>query len=242
MEIMPVISFFTGVISILSPCIIPTIPIIVGFSLKTKSKAEIVSFILGLFSIFTIIIFLTGFFTAILYRYIIYVRLIAAVILLIMGILMLFDYNLSFFSSSSRSGEGIVNSFILGFLTSIAWADCYSAYLVSLITLLVSSNDPLYAVGNIIIYVLGFALTLLALCLAISRIDLEKLISRASYIPKLVAMLIICGAICLLYWSVQVFIWLFIFLIFLIFNKNHLFLVIFRYSKLYMNITFHMLS
>ena len=242
MEIMPVISFFTGVISILSPCIIPTLPIIVGFSLKTKSKAEIFSFILGLFSIFTIIIFLTGFFTAILYRYIIYVRLIAAVILLIIGILMLFDYNLSFFSSSPRSGEGIVNSFILGFLTSIAWADCYSAYLVSLITLLVSSNDPLYAVGNIIIYVLGFALTLLALCLAISRIDLEKLISRASYIPKLVAMLIICGAISLLYWSVQVFIWLFIFLIFLIFNKNHLFLVIFRYSKLYMNITFHMLS
>ena len=190
MEIMPIISFFTGVISILSPCIIPTIPIIVGFSLKTKSKAEIFSFILGLFSIFTIIIFLTGFFTAILYRYIIYVRVIAAVILLIMGILMFFE----------------VNSFILGFLTSIAWADCYSAYLISLITLLVSSNSPLYAVGNILIYVLGFALTLLALCLAISRIDLEKLISKANYIPKIFAVLIILGSVYLLHSSLLVFI------------------------------------
>ena len=205
MEIMPIISFFTGVISILSPCIIPTIPIIVGFSLKTKSKVEILSFILGLFSIFTIIIFLTGFFTAILYRYIIYVRVIAAVILLIMGILMYFDYNLSFKSIDARTGGGIVNSFILGFLTSIAWADCYSAYLISLITLLVSSNSPLYAVGNILIYVFGFALTLLALCLAISRIDLAKLISKTSHIPKIFAILIIIGAFYLFYTSIQVF-------------------------------------
>ncbi len=205
MEIIPIISFFTGIISILSPCIIPTIPIIVGFSLKTKSKAEILSFIFGLFSIFTIIIFLTGFFTAILYRYIIYVRVIAAVILLIMGILMYFDYNLSFKSIDARTGGGIVNSFILGFLTSIAWADCYSAYLISLITLLVSSSSPLYAVGNILIYVLGFALTLLVLCLAISRIDLEKLISKASYIPKIFAILIIIGAFYLFYTSIQVF-------------------------------------
>ena len=205
MEIMPIISFFTGVISILSPCIIPTIPIIVGFSLKTKSKVEILSFILGLFSIFTIIIFVTGFFTAILYRYIIYVRVIAALILLIMGILMFFDYNLSLKSIDARTGGGIANSFILGLLTSIAWADCYSAYLISLITLLVSSNSPLYAVGNILIYVLGFALTLLVLCLAISRIDLEKLISKASYIPKIFAILIIIGAIYLFYTSIQVF-------------------------------------
>ena len=133
-------------------------------------------------------------------------RVIAAVILLIMGILMYFDYSLSFKSIGARSGGGIVNSFILGFLTSIAWADCYSAYLISLISLLVSSNSPLYAVGNILIYVLGFALTLLALCLAISRIDLEKLISKARYIPKVFSVLIIIGAINLFYTSILAFI------------------------------------
>ncbi len=118
---------------------------------------------------------------------------------------MFFDYNLPVKSISAKIGEGIVNSFVLGFLTSIAWADCYSAYLISLITLLVSSNSPLYAVGNILIYVLGFALTLLLLCLAISRIDLEKLISKATYIPKTFAILIIIGAVYLLCGSLQVF-------------------------------------
>lgn len=204
MEIMPIISFFIGVISILSPCILPTLPIIAGFSLKAESKAEIVAFILGLFSIFTIIIFLTGFFTTILFRYIVYVRVISAFLLLIMGILMFFDYNLSFGSVKSRSGEGIVNSFILGFLTSVAWADCYSGYLISLITMLVSSS-PLYAVFNIFIYVFGFALTLLVLCLAISKIDLEKLIYKSGYIPKIFAVLIIIGAFYMFYTSIQVF-------------------------------------
>ena len=206
MEIMPIVSFFTGVISVLSPCIIPTLPIMVGFSLNAKSKSEILSFILGLFSIFTIIIFLTGFFTAILYRYIIYVRVIAAILLLVMGILMFFDYSLSFKSIKAKNNDGILNSFILGFLTSIAWADCYSGYLISLITLLVSSSSPLYAVGNILIYCIGFALTLLALCLVISKIDLEKVISKASYIPKIFSVLIIIGAIYLFYSSLQVFI------------------------------------
>ena len=204
MEIMPIISFFTGVISILSPCIIPTLPIIVGFSLKTKSKTEILAFILGLFSIFTIIIFLTGFFTAILYKYIVYVRVIAAVILLIIGILMFFDYNLPFKSFSSKTGEGIFNSFVLGFLTSIAWADCYSAYLISLITLLVSSSDGMYAVFNILLYCLGFGLTLFVLSLLISKINLERLIGKTKYIPKIFAVLIIVGAIYLFWESFKV--------------------------------------
>ena len=117
---------------------------------------------------------------------------------------MFFDYNLSFGSVKSRNGDGIVNSFILGFLTSVAWADCYSGYLISLITMLVSSS-PLYAVLNIFIYVLGFALTLLVLCLAISKIDLEKLIYKSNYIPKIFAILIIIGAFYMFYTSIQVF-------------------------------------
>ena len=138
MEVFPLISFFTGVISILSPCILPILPIFIGFSLKSKTKAEILSFTAGLFSIFTIIVFLTGFFTAIVYQYISYFRLISAVLLLIIGILMLFDYSFGFITVKSRNHDGILGSFALGFLTSVAWVPCYSAYLMSLISLLVS--------------------------------------------------------------------------------------------------------
>lgn len=198
MEVFPLISFFTGVISILSPCILPILPIFIGFSLKSKTKAEILSFTVGLFSIFTIIVFLTGFFTAIVYQYISYFRIISAVLLLIIGILMLFDYSFGFITVKSRNHEGILGSFVLGFLTSVAWVPCYSAYLMSLISLLVSSADPFYASFNIILYCLGFGLTLLVLSFVMSKINFESFIKKTSYIPKIFAVLIILSAIYML--------------------------------------------
>lgn len=204
MEIFPLISFFTGVISILSPCILPVIPIFVAFSLKTKSKSEIVSFTLGLLSVFLVIVILTGFFTSVVYSYIFYVRIFSAVLLLAIGILMLVDYSFSFSIKLPKGSDGIVGSFILGFITSISWAPCYSAYLISLITLLVSSSDWPYAVFNILLYCLGFGLMLFVLSLLISKINLEKLIGKTKYIPKIFAVLIIIGAVYLFWESFKV--------------------------------------
>ena len=204
MEILPLISFTTGVISILSPCILPILPIFVSVSLNSKSKSELISFIGGLMSIFVVVIFLTGFFTSLLYAYITPVRLISAVILLIVGILMFFDFQFNFKSLPAANGDGILSSYVMGLLTSLAWAPCYSGYLISLITLLISSNSPGYAVLNIGIYCVGFAVTLLIISYAISKIDLEKLILKTKYIPKLFAILVIIGALYLMFESVKV--------------------------------------
>lgn len=198
MEIFPLVSFFMGVISILSPCILPILPIFLAFSLKSKSTVEIISFTLGLFSIFTIIIFITGFFTEIVYEYIVYVRYLSAILLLIIGILMLFDYSFNFITVKSRNSDGIVGSFTLGFLTSIAWAPCYSAYLMSLISLLLTSGNGLYAAFNILLYSLGFGLTIFVLSFIISKINLESFIKKTNYIPKIFAVLIIISAIYLI--------------------------------------------
>ena len=188
----------------MSPCILPVIPIFVAFSLKTKSKSEIVSFTLGLLSVFLVIVLLTGFFTSIVYSYIFYIRILSAVLLLAIGILMLVDYSFSFSVKLPKESDGIVGSFILGFITSISWAPCYSAYLISLITLLVSSSDGLYAVFNILLYCLGFGLMLFVLSLLISKITLEKLIGKTRYIPKIFAVLIIIGAVYLFWESFKV--------------------------------------
>ena len=204
MEILPLISFFTGVISILSPCILPIIPILVAFSLKSKTKTEIISFVCGLLSIFVFVIFLTAFFTSVVYAYIVYVRIISAILLLVIGILMLADYSFTFKAISPNINDGIIGSFSLGFLTSVSWAPCYSAYLMGLIALLVSSNDAQYAAFNIVLYCIGFALTLLVLSYLISRIDLEKLISKTKYLPKIFAILIMVGALYLLSESFKV--------------------------------------
>ncbi len=203
MEVLPIISFTAGVISILSPCILPILPIFVSVSLKSKSKSDLISFVGGLLTIFVVIIFLTGFFTSIFYSYIVPVRIISSIILLIIGILMFFDYSISFKSIPQVNGDGPLSSYLMGILTSVAWAPCYSGYLISLISLLISSNSPAYAVLNIIIYSIGFALTLFILSFFISKINLERLISKAKYIPKIFAVLVIIGAVYLLHDAVQ---------------------------------------
>lgn len=198
MDLFPLISFFTGVISILSPCILPILPIFIGFSLNSKTKTELISFTLGLFSIFTVIIFLTAFFTAIVYQYISYIRIISSILLLIIGILMLVNYSFNF-NVKPINHEGIIGSFALGFLTSFAWGPCYSAYLISLISLLVTSADPSFVAFNIVLYCLGFGLTLLALSFIIFKINMESFVKKTSFIPKIFAVLIIVSAIYMLF-------------------------------------------
>ena len=171
MEILPLISFTTGVISILTPCILPILPIFVSVSLNLRTK-DILSFLFGFISIFIAIIFLTGFFTSLIYSYISYVRVISAIVLLMAGILMLFDYSFNLKSKQTN------NSFFLGVLTSIAWAPCYGGYLISLISLLVSSADVFYVVLNLIVYTIGFAVTLLVLSYLISKIDSQRGLHR----------------------------------------------------------------
>lgn len=193
MDFIPYISFLTGVVSIISPCIIPVIPILFGFTIKNKDIKEIIAFTLGLFSISTLLIFVTAFFQVMFYSYVYYVRILSSVVLLAIGLIFIFDktFNLSFKVSSQ-------NAFILGVLTSLSWSPCYGGYLISLLSVLITAPDTLYITFNIILYSLGFGLTLLVLSYVISKINVEKLVKGSSYIRQITGILFIIGGVFML--------------------------------------------
>ncbi|MDO5848380.1 MAG: cytochrome c biogenesis protein CcdA [Methanobrevibacter sp.] len=193
MDFIPYISFLTGFISIISPCIIPVLPILFGFTLKNKGNKEIIAFVIGLFSVFTTLIFIAGLFTVMFYSYVFYLRIFAAIVLLIVGFLFVFNksFNLSF---KNMSSDGILGSFALGILTSIAWAPCYGGYLISLVSVLITTANFLYISFNIILYGLGFGVSLLILSFIISKINLENFIEGSEHIRKISGILFIVGA------------------------------------------------
>lgn len=193
MDFIPYISFLTGLVSIISPCIIPVLPILFGFTLKNKTNKETVSFVLGLFSIFTVLIFVTGFFTVLFYSYIYYIRILSAIVLVIVGLLFIFNktFNLTFKNSSK---EGLIGAFLLGVLTSLAWAPCYGGYLISLLSVLLTTADIPYISFNIFLYSLGFGVTLLILSYLIGKINLNRFIKKSEYIRKISGILFIAGA------------------------------------------------
>lgn len=200
MDIVPIISFFAGVASVLSPCVLPIIPLVIGYTLPQRKTTEILAFVLGLFSIFALTILLTIIFTAAIQFYLNYFRIIAAIILIVLGILIILDKNLFNSSFSYKSDKkGILGSFSWGLITSVAWAPCYGSYLIALITFSVSSGNMLYSAINLISYTAGFAVSIFVFGLIISRINLERLIGHSIKIKQISGLLIFSAGLYMLW-------------------------------------------
>lgn len=191
------LSFLAGMASIISPCVLPLIPVIVGFSLLNRNNREIVSFTLGFFLLFAIIASLTAVLTAAINYYILYFRMAAALILVVIGILFIVNKNLFNFSSISstnisageNSKKGVVGSFVLGFLTCLAWAPCFGPYVVAVATYSASTGDIGYSIINMAVFAGGFSLTILLMAFLMSKIDFKSIITYSDWIR------IISGAI-----------------------------------------------
>ncbi|WP_414468242.1 cytochrome c biogenesis CcdA family protein [Methanobacterium sp. ACI-7] len=193
MNIAPLLSFFAGVASVSSPCVLPLIPLVIGYSILEKKLSQTILFTLGFFSVFTIIILLTALFTAAINAYIYYFRIIAAVVIILIGIYFILGKNAFNFSFKPMvHGNKNINSFLMGFLTSLAWSPCYGAYLISVIAYSASSGDIVYSILNLILFSAGFSFTIFVLGLISSKMNLEIISKYSKYIS------IVSGAIILI--------------------------------------------
>jgi cytochrome c-type biogenesis protein len=181
------LSFLAGVASIISPCVLPLIPIVVGFSLLKRKNTEIVAFGLGFFLLFAIITILTAIFTAAINYYLLYFRIAAALILVIIGVLFivnkrLFNISAPSISSTPDSQKGIVGSFLMGFLTCLAWSPCFGPYVVAVATYSASTGNIGYSIINMAIFAGGFSLTILLMAFLMSKIDFKAILKYSEWI------------------------------------------------------------
>jgi len=181
------LSFLAGVASIISPCVLPLIPIVVSFSLLKRKNTEIVAFGLGFFLLFAIITILTAIFTVAINYYLLYFRIAAALILVIIGVLFivnkrLFNISAPSISSTPDSQKGIVGSFLMGFLTCLAWSPCFGPYVVAVATYSASTGNIGYSIINMAIFAGGFSLTILLMAFLMSKIDFKAILKYSDWI------------------------------------------------------------
>jgi len=186
METGYLLSFLAGIASILSPCVLPLIPV-VGFSLLKRKNTEIVAFGLGFFLLFAIITILTAIFTAAINYYLLYFRIAAALILVIIGVLFivnkrLFNISAPSISNTPDSQKGIVGSFLMGFLTCLAWSPCFGPYMVAVATYSASTGNIGYSIINMAIFAGGFSLTILLMAFLMSKIDFKAILKYSDWI------------------------------------------------------------
>lgn len=200
-DISPLAVLIAGIISVLSPCTLPLLPAILAFSTK-EGKYGPLAVIAGLVISFTSMGAITSAFGALLIRYIPYLHLIASVIIVLFGIIMLFDLQvfnwLSVLTSKVHNSnkQGLLGGVLLGLSLGIIWIPCVGPLLGSVLVLVAMQGNLAYGASLLFMYSIGFALPMLIIAYSanVSAMRLRN-IARYDFIVKKIAgvLLILAG-------------------------------------------------
>ena len=203
--------FVEGLVSFLSPCVLPIIPIYMGYlagnsNEKRNSNKKVLLFTISFIFGILLAIFLMNASINLLQSFLkehmtLFVR-IGGILIVLLGIYQLGFIKINFlqrtfrFSLKTDNKMNVMVAFIMGFTFSFAWTPCIGPALSSILLLAASSGDFWYSNFLMIIYAFGFTLPFLVLGLftnkALNWLNSHRDIVK--YTTKIGAViLIICG-------------------------------------------------
>lgn len=170
--------FVEGLVSFLSPCVLPIIPIYMGYlagnsNEKRNSNKKVLLFTISFIFGILLAIFLMNASINLLQSFLkehmtLFVR-IGGILIVLLGIYQLGFIKINFlqrtfrFSLKTDSKMNVMVAFIMGFTFSFAWTPCIGPALSSILLLAASSGDFWYSNFLMIIYAFGFTLPFLVL-------------------------------------------------------------------------------
>ncbi len=199
------LAFGGGVITVLSPCVLPVLPIIIGRSLQSHRYGPI-ALVAGLVGGFAVAGSLLGFAASWIPDVVDGLRSIAIVILLVMCLLSIFpQWGYRFFRYFSINSDrptrlGLFGEFCLGTQLGLLWTPCAGPVLASILLLAAVQHQPLSAFGMLLVYGLGAAIPLLILAHG-GRYWGQRLLqlrSHSSKIQRIGGIMIVSTAIAML--------------------------------------------
>ena len=191
-------SFSAGLVSVISPCVLPLIPIVVGHSLLRGKIRDIAAFIIGFFLVFAIITVLTVIFTAAINYYLLYFRVIAAILIILLGIFFITNKNVFHYSITTRYINETMGSFLVGFLTCLAWSPCYGPYLMTVAAYSASTGNWIYSAINMMLFAAGFSVALFVMAFLASKINFEKIMKYSDGVRTFSGIIIIIAGVYML--------------------------------------------
>ena len=170
--------FVEGLVSFLSPCVLPIIPIYMGYlagnsNEKRNSNKKVLLFTISFIFGILLAIFLMNASINLLQSFLkehmtLFVR-IGGILIVLLGIYQLGFIKINFlqrtfrFSLKTDNKMNVMVAFIMGFTFSFAWPPCIGPALSSILLLAASSGDFWYSNFLMIIYAFGFTLPFLVL-------------------------------------------------------------------------------
>src|SRR5665647_1930918 len=153
-----------GLASVLSPCVLPVVPIIMaGAEREDRLRPLIV--VIGLALSFMAMGAVSSLFGAMLIGKTRYIEIGGSAIIVIMGLMVMFDLSIfkRFYQLSNIrvKGEGRVGGLILGMSLGLIWVPCVGPFLSSTLTMVATSGQLLTGIVLLGFYSLGLAIPML---------------------------------------------------------------------------------
>ena len=183
------ISFLEGIITFISPCLLPMLPVYISYfagggeRTTRKTLAGALGFVTGFTAVFMAMGALAGTLGSFLKRYQTGVNLISGLVVIFFGLNFLGILKVNLFRGGSRpmdrSGGGFLPAVIFGFIFSLGWTPCVGAFLGS--ALMLASQQGHMAEGMLMLlsYSLG-----LGIPFVLSAVLIDYLKSAFDWIKK----------------------------------------------------------
>ncbi len=190
------ITFLEGIISFISPCMLPMLPIYIsyfagGSDSKHKVLVRAICFVLGFTVTFSLLGLFAGTLGSFLTRYQTAVNIVTGAIVVVFGLSYLEVINLPFFKGmqSGKKIDSAFSAFLFGMIYSISLTPCVGAFLGSALMLASSSSTAMTGLMLLITYSLGLGIPFI-----LSAVLIDKLNTAFNFIKSHYKVInLICG-------------------------------------------------
>ncbi len=181
-----IITFLEGIISFISPCMLPMLPIYVSYFAGNADKKKhtllrALAFVIGFTVVFSLLGLFAGTLGAFLARYKTAVNVISGLLVIGFGLSYLEVFHIPFFKGMQGKHQvnSIFSAFLFGVIYSISLTPCVGAFLGSALMLASSSGTAVQGVLLLVAYSVGMGIPFL-----ISAVLIEKLNTAFTFIKK----------------------------------------------------------
>ena len=183
------ISFLEGIITFISPCLLPMLPIYISYFAgggernTKKTLGNAFGFVLGFTIVFTMLGALAGSLGSFLIRYQNVVNIVSGAIVILFGLSFLDVIQLKIFKgmqgSVNTKNMGFFSAVIFGMIFSVGWTPCVGAFLGSALMLASTQAHMMKGILMLLCYSLG-----LGIPFVISAVLIDKLKTAFNFIKR----------------------------------------------------------
>lgn len=174
------ISFLEGIITFISPCLLPMLPIYLSYfagggqrSTK-KTLTGAFGFVLGFTVMFVAMGALAGTIGSFLTKHQTAVNIVSGLIVILFGLNFLGLFHLNLFRGSSRafrsSAPGFLSALLFGIIFSVGWTPCVGAFLGSALMLASQQGQATIGMRMLLAYSLGLGVPFILSAVLIDRL------------------------------------------------------------------------